>query len=74
MSVTEATLGLMTKMSEEEQLEMYHQARQIIDRRNNPFRPLSRSQILADLAESREQIKKGEVVDFDRALDEIEAG
>ena len=33
MSVTEATLGLMSTMSEEELLEMYHQARRIIDQR-----------------------------------------
>ena len=73
MSVTEATLGLMSTMSEEELLEMYHQARQIVDRRNSPFRPLSKRQILADLAVSRQQIENGEVVDFDRAIDEIEA-
>ncbi len=73
MSVTEATLGLMSTMSEEELLEMYHQARRIIDQRSSPFRPLSRQQILADLSISREQIKSGETIDFDHAIDEIEA-
>ena len=73
MSVSEATLSLMSMMSEEELLEMYHQARRIIDQRNSPFRPLSKKQIIADLAASRQQIDNGETVDFDTALDEIEA-
>lgn len=73
MSVSEATLSLMSMMSEEELLEMYHQARRIIDRRDSPFRPLSKKQIMADLAASRQQIENGETVDFDTALDEIEA-
>jgi hypothetical protein len=73
MSVAEATLSIMSTMTEEELLEMYHQARKIIDQRGNPLRPLSKKQILADLAASREQIENGEVVDFDQAMDEIEA-
>jgi len=73
MSVTEATLGLMSTMSEEELLEMYHQARRIIEHRNSPYRPLSKQSILADLAVSRQQIENGEVIDFDTAIDEIEA-
>ena len=73
MSVTEATLGLMSTMSEEELLEMYHQARRIIDQRSSPYRPLSKQKILADLAVSRQQIENGEAVDFDTAIDEIEA-
>lgn len=73
MSVSEATLGLMSTMSEDELLEMYHQARKIIEERRNPLRPLSKQQILADLAASREQIENGEVVDFDQAIEEIEA-
>lgn len=73
MSVAEATLGLISKMTEDELLEMYHQARKIIDQRVNPLRPLSKRQILADLATSREQIENGDVVDFDQAMDEIEA-
>ena len=73
MSVSEVTLGLMSTMSEDEMLEMYHQARRIIEERRNPLRPLSKRQILADLAISREQIENGEVVDFDQAIEEIEA-
>ena len=72
MSVSEATLELMSMMSEDELLEMYHQARRIIDERSNPFRRLSKQQILADLATSREQIENGEVIDFDQAIEEIE--
>lgn len=73
MSVAEATLNLMSTMSEEELLEMYHQARYIIDQRSNPFRPLSKQHILADLAISRQQIEKNETIDFDQAISEIEA-
>ena len=73
MTVTEATINLMSTMSEDELLEMYHQARLIIDQRNSPFRPLSKKQIAADLAVSRQQIIDGEIIDFDKAMDEIEA-
>ena len=73
MSVAEATLNLMSTMSEEELLEMYHQVRHIIDQRANPFRPLSKQRILADLAISRPQIEKGETIEFDQAISEIEA-
>ena len=73
MSVAEATLDLMQSMTEDELLEMYHQARRIIDERSSPFRRLTKRQILSDLAVSREQIKNGEVVDFDQAIGEIEA-
>ena len=73
MSVSEATLNLMETMSEEELLEMYHQARRIIEQRNNPYRPLSKQQILADLAVSRQQIEDGETINFDIAMGEIEA-
>ena len=40
MAVTEATINLMSAMSEDELLEMYHQARLIIDQRNSPFRQI----------------------------------
>lgn len=73
MSVMEETLNLMTTMTEEEQLGLYYLARRIIDQRDSPFRPISKKQILADLAISRKQIEDGEVIDFDLAMDEIEA-
>lgn len=37
MTVIEATLNLMHTMTKEELLEMYHQARRIIDERTSPF-------------------------------------
>ena len=39
----------------------------------SPFRSLSKARILDDLATSRQQIENGGVVDFDQAIDEIEA-
>ena len=53
MSLIDATKSLIDTMSEDELLEIYHQARNIIDQRSNPFRPLTKQQILADLATSR---------------------
>lgn len=38
---------------------------------NNPFKPLSSSEILAELAESRACSLAGEGEDFDKVLDEI---
>lgn len=55
-----------------ELLEIYHQARSLIDQPSNPFRPLTKQQILADLAASRKQIKEGEYLDFEDAINEIE--
>lgn len=37
----------------------------------NPFAPLSREQICAELEESRRSAERGEGQDFDEALDEI---
>ena len=72
MSVAEAALNPMSTMTEEGLLEMYPHARKIIDERSSPFHPLTRQQIYSDLAISREQILRGDVVDFDQAIDEIE--
>lgn len=73
MSLIDATKSLIDTMSEDELLEIYHQARNIIDQRSNPFRPLTKQQILADLATSRKQIEDGEYLDFEDAINEIEA-
>lgn len=40
---------------------------------NNPYKPLSGNEILAELAESRACYSNGEGEDFDKALDEIGA-
>lgn len=37
----------------------------------NPFKPLTADEILAELAESRACYERGEYEDFDEALDEI---
>ena len=73
MSVAETMKEWIDSMSEPEQMEMYRYAREIIDRRVDPMRPVSKAQILADLEISRQQIEGGQVIDFDAAIDEIEA-
>ena len=73
MSLIDATKSLIDTMSEDELLEIYHQAINIIYQRSNPFRPLTKQQILADLATSRKQIEDGEYLDFEDAINEIEA-
>ena len=39
----------------------------------NPYKPLSRNEILSELAQSRECCERGEGEDFDKVVDEIQS-
>lgn len=70
MSTLEANLVLLLTIPEERQEEMqsYLLANFCAD---NPFKPLSSSEILADLIESRACYLTGKGEDLDKVLDEI---
>lgn len=72
MTVMQSNLDLIRKIPEERQQEIHNFL--ILNLPNdNPFEPMSKQQILNELAESRRQAEDGDYRDFDEALDEIEA-
>lgn len=70
MSILEANLALLLTIPEESQEEIQSYLLTNFCG-NNPFKPLSSSEILAELAESRACYQAGEGEDFDKVLDEI---
>ena len=71
MSIVEATTSMLETMPESDVQIVYSLTKDLFEKSNSPFKPLTREQILSDLAESREQIKNGEYLDFDDAIKEI---
>ena len=70
MSTLEANLNLLATIPEENQKEIQRYLLMNFCG-NNPFKPLSKKEILSELAKSRECFTRGEGEDFDEALDEI---
>ena len=70
MSIKEANIELISLLPEEDQKKVF-QFLQGIFSDDNPFKPLSRKEILDDLAESRQCYECGKYQDFDDALEEI---
>lgn len=70
MSTLEANLALLLTIPEEnqEEIQSYLLANFC---GNNPFKPLSSSEILAELAEARACYQAGGGEDLDKVLDEI---
>ncbi len=71
MSLAEATKRMIDSLSEAEVVEIYRHTKAIVEHRDEPFKLVSKKEILADLALSRQQIKDGECLEFDDAMDEI---
>lgn len=69
MSTLEANLALLLTIPEERQEEI--QSYLLTFCTDNPYRPLSSDEILAELAESRACYLAGEGEDIDKVLDEI---
>ena len=70
MSTLEANLALLSTIPEECQKEI--QSYLLMNFcGSNPYKPLSKNEILSELAESRMCYNNGEGEDFDKALDEI---
>ncbi len=74
MSTLEATVSMLEAMPEEARLQVFEYTQNLFGakERENPFLPLTKDQILEDLAVSRKQIDEGEVCPMDDALDELE--
>ena len=70
MSTLESNLALLSTIPEECQKEI--QSYLLMNFcGSNPYKPLSKNEILSELAESRMCYNNGEGEDFDKALDEI---
>ena len=72
MSTLEANMELLSTIPEEHQKEI-QQFLLMNFCSENPYKPLSRNEILSELAQSRACYERGEGEDFDKAVDEIGA-
>lgn len=70
MSTLEANMALLSTIPEDRQIEIQNYLLMNFCK-DNPYKPLSGSEILAELAESRTCYSNGEGEDFDKVLDEI---
>ena len=70
MSTLEANLELLSTIPEKYQKEI-QQFLVVNFCGENPYKPLSRNEILSELAQSRASCERGEGEDFDQAVDEI---
>lgn len=70
MNIREANMALLSTIPDtcQEQIHEY-----LIQNfcEDNPFKPMSKQEIYAELAEARACYERGEYQDFDEALDEI---
>ncbi|MCD8115732.1 MAG: hypothetical protein LUE21_01195 [Oscillospiraceae bacterium] len=72
MSTIESTVSMMELMPEDSQIKVMEFARSLlIASPPDPFVPLSAEQILADLAESRDQASRGEYISAEDVFKEI---
>lgn len=72
MTIAEATKSMIDILPEADIEVIYAVAKKLLDKEPSPFKPLTKSQILADLAQSRQDAANGDVLDFDDAMMEIE--
>lgn len=72
MSILEANMELLSMIPEEHQKEIQSYLLMNFCGKN-PYKPLSKNEILSELAEARACYDKGEGEDFDQALDQIGA-
>ncbi len=70
MSIKEANIELISVLPDEDQERVFKFLRDIFSD-DNPFKPMSKKEILADLAKSRQCYDNGDYQDFDEALEEI---
>lgn len=73
MSTLDATVSMLEAMPEDARIKVLEFTRQLFTSRKpaNPFVPVSREQVLSDLAESRRQIASGQGVDMEDALNRM---
>ena len=70
MSTLEATVSMLEIMPEEARKKVYLFTQELFGAQTpaSPYVPVGEKQILSDLAQSREQIARGEGVDMEKAL------
>ena len=71
MSTLEQTVSMLESLPEEDLKAIHDITYRFYIHARNPFAPLTREQILTDLAISREQVANGNFMDFDNAVNEI---
>jgi len=71
MSTLEQTVSMLEALPEEDLKAIHDITYRFYIHARNPFAPLTKKQILQDLAISREQAANGEFMDFDDAIREI---
>ena len=70
MSTLETNMAMLATFPEEKQQEIYTYLVMQCNN-NNPFKPVSREEVYAELEESRACFERGEYMDFGDAIDEI---
>lgn len=70
MSTLEANIALLSTLPETDQKKIFIYLSENYCE-DNPFKPMSQKEILAELAEARACYERGEYQDFDEALAEI---
>lgn len=68
VSTLESTISMLENMAPADVEVIYTMTKALFDKQASPFQPLSREQILRDLAESRQQIQAGQYSDAKDAL------
>ncbi len=73
MSTLDATMSMLEAMPEDARIKVFEFTQQLFTsgKPANPFVPISTTQVLSDLAESRQQIAKGKGLDMKDALNEL---
>ena len=70
MSTLDATVSMLEAMPEDARIKVMEFTQKLFTSKRpaNPFVPVSQEEILSDLAESRQQISDGKVLDMEDAL------
>ena len=73
MSTLDATVSMLEVMPEDARIKVYEFTQQLFTagKPANPFTPIGASQVLSDLAKSRQQIAEGKGIDMNEALKEM---
>ena len=72
MSTLDATVSLLETLSEEQLLCIQELAKRLAKKsKNNPYAPMSEAELLAELAEAREDEREGRIKDADQAIRDL---
>lgn len=71
MSTLEQTVSMLESLPEEDVKAIHDITYRFYIRERSPFKPVTKEQVLNDLAVSREQVANGEGIELGEALKEI---